>query len=134
MDLQKKSQSSFIPALREPPPQVVEIARELPAAPATVLMPKAGYEDRARGFSLATAPLGIVASLVAALVGIVGWQVPVLSLVTLLLALGGFAGVWLLAYTVHVVVSPDGATFIHVLLAWGYIRREQRERHRRYRQ
>jgi hypothetical protein len=98
-----------------------------------MLMPRAWYRDRAEGFSVATAPLGIVAGFVAPLVDIVGWQVPVASLVTLLLALGGFSLVWLVAYIAYLVVSPDGATFFHVVLAWNYLRREQRERHKRYR-
>src|SRR5688500_13054644 len=106
MSLQTERYNNFVPALQEPTPQVieVEIARELPSAPTTVLMPHAGYEDRAKGFGLATAPLAGVAGLVAALVAIIGWQVPIASLVTLLLALAGFAGVWLLAYVAHVVV------------------------------
>jgi hypothetical protein len=92
--MKREYQSNYVPALREPAAQVVEVEvmRDLPSAPATVLMPHAGYEDRAKGFSLATAPLGIVAGFVVALVGIVGWRVPIASLVTLLLALGGFAG------------------------------------------
>jgi hypothetical protein len=125
---------NFVPALREPPARVVEveIARELPQAPATVLMPHAGYEDRAKGFGLATAPLSIVAGFVAALAGVIGWQVPIASLVTLLLALGGFALVWLVAYLGHMFISPDGALFLHTLLMWGYLRREQKERFKRY--
>ena len=128
---------NFVPALREIPPsqQIIEVetVRELPAAPQTVLLPRAGYEDRARGFGIATAPLAGVVGLVVALVAIVGWRVPVASLATLLLALGGFAVTWLIAYLGHVIISPDGSTFFHVILAWGYLRREQTERHKRYR-
>ncbi len=130
-----KKYNNFVPALREPRAIIeVDVARELPAIPQTVLLPQAGYEDRAKGFGIATAPLSIVAGFVAALVGVVGWQVPIASLITLLLALGGFAGVWLLAYVAHIIVSPDGATFFHVILTWGYLRREQSERFRRYRE
>jgi hypothetical protein len=134
MGVQTRERNTFVPALKEPPPQVVEveIGRELPSAPTTVLMPHAGYEDRAKGFRLATAPLGIVAGFVAALVGVIGWQVPVASLITLLLALAGFALVWLVAYVAHVFVSPDGALFVHTVMMWGYLRREQTERHKRY--
>lgn len=126
----------FVAPLPEPRSRVeiVEVQRELPAPPQTVLLPHAGYEDRARGFSLATAPLACVAGLVAALVGIIGWQVPFASLVTLLLALGGFALVWLLAFVAHMIISPDGAMFFHTILAWAYLRDEAKERHRRYRE
>lgn len=132
------TRDTFIAAVREPAPQVVEveIARELPSAPVTMLMPHAGYEDRAKGFGLATAPLGIVAGFVAgfvaALVGVIGWQVPIASLITLLLALAGFALVWLVAYVAHTLISPDGALFLHTALMWSYLRREQAERFRRY--
>jgi hypothetical protein len=71
--------------------------------------------------------------LVVALVAIVGWQVPIASLATWLLALGGFALVWLIAYLGHVFISPDGALFLHTILMWGWLKNEQRERHRRYR-
>lgn len=114
--------------------EIVEVEHNLPVPPQTVLLPHAGYEDRARGFSLATAPLACVAGLVAALVGIIGWQVPFASLATLLLALGGFALVWLLAFVAHMIISPDGATFFHVVLTWAYLREEAKERHRRYRE
>jgi phage shock protein PspC (stress-responsive transcriptional regulator) len=127
-------QNNYVPALKDPPSHIVEveIARELPQAPTTVLMPHAGYEDRAKGFGLATAPLAGVAGLVAALVGMLGWQVPFASLVTLLLALGGFSLVWLIAYVAHTLISPDGTTFAHTFLAWRYLRAEQKERFKRY--
>lgn len=128
----RRHESNFVAPLREPRRvEIVEVERELPAPPSPVLLPHAGYEDRARGFTLATMPLAVVVGLVVALVAIVGWQVPIASLVTLLLALAGFALVWLAAYVVHLLVSPDGSLFFHVLLTHGYLRREQRERHER---
>src|SRR5690606_16920028 len=125
---------NFVAPLHDPRARVeiVEVERNLPAPPTTVLLPQAGYEDRARGFGLATAPLAGVAGFVAALVGVIGWSVPVASLITLLLALGGFALVWLIAYIAHVFVSSDGALLIHTVMGWNYLKREQRERHRRY--
>jgi hypothetical protein len=129
-----RTYKNFVPALREPSPQIieVEVPRDLPATPNTVLLPQAGYQDRARGFSIATAPLAGVAGLVAALVGIIGWSVPIASLATLLLALGGFVFVWLLAYLAYVFVSPDGTMFVHTLLMWRHLGREQKERFKRY--
>jgi len=128
--------TSYVPALREVPPrvEVIEVTRDLPAAPITPPMPTANYADRARGFTLATMPLAGVAGLVAALVGVLGWQVPIASLAALLLALAGFAAVWLLAYIAHTLISPDGSLFAHTVLMWGYLRREQSERHKRYRE
>src|SRR5690606_37797506 len=106
--------------------------RELPSAPITPPMPHSGHVDRAKGFSNATGPLAGVAGIVAALVGILGWQVPIASLATLLLALGGFALVWLLAYVAYLLISPDGALVLHTVMGWRYLNREARERRSRY--
>lgn len=112
--------------------EIVEVERNLPTPPSTVLLPTANYTDRARGFTLATVPLAGATGFVVLLIGISAFGIPVLSVAALLLALGGFALTWLIAYIVHTLVSPDGATFAHVVLMWGYLKREQRERHRRY--
>lgn len=134
MTKQRYEHSTYVPALAEPRRvEIVEAERDLPAPPSPVLLPHAGYEDRARGFRIATAPLAVVVGFVVALLAVVGWSVPALSLLTLLLALGGFALVWLVAYVAHVLISPDGALFGHVVLMWGYLRREQAERHARLR-
>ena len=126
--------NTFVPARRENLPVVVEVERgwDLPAPPVAEAMPHASYEDRARGFSVATAPLAGITGLVVALLGVVAFGVPALSVAALLLALAGFAAVWLLAYVAHVLISPDGALFAHVVLTWSYLKREQLERHRRY--
>lgn len=129
-----KSSTNFVAALPEPRhhAEIVEVVRELPAPPPTVLLPTANYTDRARGFSLSTGPLAAATGFVVLLIGITAFGVPVLSVAALLLALGGFTLAWLIAYIVHTLVSPDGALFAHVVLTWGYLRREQNERFRRY--
>jgi hypothetical protein len=130
---------TFVPALREDPPrtrvEIIEAApAQLPAPPQTVLLPTANYTDRAKGFSLATAPLAAATGFVVLLIGITAFGVPALSVAALLLALAGFTAAWLVAYIAHTLISPDGATFFHVLLAWRFLRAEQRERHRRYKE
>jgi hypothetical protein len=135
-EVNHKGRNTFVPALQDPKPQIVEVEvmRELPSAPVSAPMPHSGHVDRAKGFSIATAPLASVVGLVMAIVGVLGWQVPIASLATLLLALAGFALTWLTAYGLHVFVSSDGALFVHVLLAWRYLNTEQKERHKRYRE
>ena len=132
--IQSNGRNTFVPALREPPARIVEVEtwRELPSAPIVPPMPYSGHVDRAKGFSIAAGPLAGAVGLVVAIVGIVGWQVPIASLITLLLALAGFALTWLVAYVAHVFVSSDGALVLHTVLGWGYLRREQTERLRRY--
>jgi hypothetical protein len=130
----RRHESNFVAPLPEPKRiEIVEGDTALPVSPTPVLLPKAGYRDRAEGFTLATAPLAASVGLVVALVAIVGWQVPIASLITLLLALGGFCAVWLVAYLAYVFVSPDGALFAHTFWTWRYLKAEQRERHARLR-
>lgn len=125
--------NNFVAAYPEPKPKIEIVdERELPTAPIVPPMPYSGHVDRAQGFTIATGPLAIVTGLVVALVGVIGWRVPVASLMTLLLALGGFALVWLLAYLAHVFVSSDGALVLHTVMGWNYLRREQKERFKRY--
>jgi hypothetical protein len=133
--IQRNGRNTYVPALREAPAQVVEVEtnwRELPTAPISAPMPHSGHVDRAKGFSLATAPLAGVAGFIVLLIGISAFGVPLLSVGALLLALGGFAGVWLAAYGLHTFVSADGALFLHTIFAWGYLKREQSERFKRY--
>lgn len=126
--------STFVPAIKDPPAQIVEVEtwRELPSAPITPPMPHSGHVDRAKGFSIATAPLAAATGFVVLLIGIAAFGIPLLSVAALLLALGGFSLVWLVAYVAHVLISADGALFVHVLMGWGYLRREQKERFKRY--
>ncbi len=114
--------------------EIVEVARELPAPPQTVLLPTANYTDRSKGFTIATGPLAGATGVVVLLIGITAFGVPVLSVAALLLALGGFTLAWLIAYLAHVIISPDGATFFHVVFAWRLLHEEARERRQRYRE
>lgn len=129
--------STYVPALTEPRPRVEVIdvdAIHLPAAPQMILMPTANYTDRARGFALSTTPLAGATGVVVVLLGVSAFGVPFLSVAALLLALGGFTGAWLVAYVAHTMISPDGTLFVHTMMAWGYLRVEQRERIHRYRE
>jgi uncharacterized membrane protein len=122
---------TFVPP-GPPAPRVEIIHTDLPPAPITAPMPHSSHSDRAHGFVLVTAPLAAATGFVVLLVAISAFGVPVLSVAALLLALAGFTAAWLAAYALHVWVSPDGALFAYVLLTFAYLRREQKERHRRY--
>ncbi len=122
----------------DPPPPRVEILPPtdlgslLGAAPISAPMPNSSHTDRAHGFMLATSPLAAATGIVVLLIAVLAFGVPFLSVAALLVALTGFTAAWLIAYTLHVWVSPDGALLAHVLLGWAYLAREQRERIRRY--
>lgn len=125
--------NNFVPALPEPRRiEIIEDGRELPAAPITPPMPYSSHMDRATGFTIATTPLAGATGFVVLLIGITAFGVPVLSVGALLLALGGFTLTWLLAYLAHVFVSADGALVLHTVMGWNYLRREQKERFKRY--
>ena len=107
---------------------------QLPAAPATSeVILRTTYEDRARGWLLAVTPLSAVGGLAGVLLAAVGWAMPIFSLGALLVYFATFAGVWLLGYVVHTMVSPDGVALLHVLFAWRYVERERKARERAYR-
>lgn len=128
-------ENNFVAPAPNPRVEIIEVTpAQLPAPPQTVLLPTANYTDRARGFSLSTAPLAGATGFVVLLIGIIAFGVPALSVAALLLALAGFTAAWLIAYIAHTVVSPDGTMFAHTILAWRYLRAEQQERHRRYRE
>lgn len=129
-----KSGSNFVAPAPKPRVEIVEVERNLPAPPTTVLLPTANYTDRSRGFTIATGPLAAATGFVVLLIGITAFGVPVLSVAALLLALAGFTVAWLIAYIAHTLISPDGTMFAHTLFAWRYLREEQKERIRRYRE
>jgi hypothetical protein len=95
-------------------------------------MPLSSHTDRAKGFTLATMPLAAATGFVVLLIAVTAFGVPVLSVMALLLALGGFALVWAIAFVAHTMVSADGVLMVHTLSAWAYLKREQKNRHRRY--
>jgi hypothetical protein len=128
-----KRDVNFVAPAPNPRVEIVEVSpAQLPAPPQTVLLPTANYTDRARGFTLATGPLAAATGFVVALIAITAFGVPALSVAALLLALAGFTAAWLIAYIAHTLISPDGALFVHTILAWQFLRAEQKERHRRY--
>lgn len=136
MQERKTTYRNTSPTFVEPGPSAprVEILplAELPPAPIAAPMPFSNHADRAHGFMLATSPLAAATGFVVLLIGIIAFGVPILSVTALLLALAGFALTWLVAYALHVWVSPDGALFLHVLLMWRLLFLESRERRRRY--
>lgn len=105
---------------------------ELPDAPISQPMPHSSHLDRARAFTLATMPLAAATGFVALLIGVVAFGIPVLSVLALLVALAGFGLIWALSFIVFTFVSPDGALVLHTIFLFGLLRREQKERIRRY--
>ena len=116
-----------------PEPRVTVLPpTELPMAPIVPPMPHSSYRDKAHGFVLVTAPLAAATGFVVLLIAISAFGVPVLSVLALLVALGGFTFAWLVAYIAHTLISADGALFLYVVLVFRLLAIEARERRKRY--
>ncbi len=118
-----------------PPPRQSPVVRVEPqqlTAPPTVATTsvevRATYTDRARGFQLATVPVAVAFGGGVLLVAAIGWSVPVFSVAALAVFWCAFLAWWLVGWTVHHVVSPDGIALIQALLGYRYVRHEQRAR------
>lgn len=118
-----------------PPPRQSPVVRVEPqqlTAPPTVATTsvevRATYTDRARGFQLATVPVAVAFGGGVLLVAAIGWSVPVFSVAALGVFWVAFLAWWLVGWTVHHVVSPDGIALIQALLGYRYVRHEQRAR------
>ena len=129
---ERKFTTNYVAPDPKPPRMEIISPTDLPPAPLVQPYPLSSYRDRSHGFVLATAPLAATTGAVVLLIGILAFHVPVLSVLALLLALGGFTLAWLCAYVVHTMVSVEGSLLIHVLSVWAYLRAEQKNRFKRY--
>lgn len=111
-------------------PEYTHLAPHAPAQAEVML--RTNYKDRADGFIRATTPLATVAGVITLVAAVGLFSVPVLSFLALLWFFTGFALVWLAAYLAHLFVSPDGSTWLHTLMLWRVVQREQRFRHERF--
>ena len=124
------------PIVRYTPSMVDILPPETPYLPAQVTptptILRGTYEDRSRGFLLATLPLATVASVVAFIAGIALFAVPILSWSALLVFFGMFCLSYTVAYLAHTFVSPDGVPFLQAWAVYRLTREEQKHRHERY--
>ncbi len=118
-------QRNFVPnIIPQPNTQIVESGHASHISPVwTVNNHETSEWDRAKAFSLFTFPLATIAGIGMLLRVVVGWGVPVLSLLALLSLIAGFSVIWLAAWLVYILVSPTGLQMFHLYQAW-------RERHK----
>ena len=118
-----------------------EIVRYEPTLPAEALPPAAqtraevsgSHVDRAKAFQVASLPVAAAFGMGALIVAVAGLSVPILSLAALAVFWVAFLAWWLIGWAIHHIISPDGIGLVHTLMGWQYLKAEQRERHRRYR-
>ncbi len=130
-----RPRSTFV----EPGPEPARIT-VLPPADLAPMLPTAQtlvelhttYEDRSRGFQIATFPVAVAFGLGALIVAVVGWAVPVVSVAALMVFWLAFLGWWLGGWLIHTLVSPDGIALLQAVMGYRYVRHEQKARLRRY--
>src|SRR5690606_518176 len=96
---------TFVAPGPDPQPQRITIlppAEQLPMQPIaqTEVRLATSYEDRARGFQLATVPIALAFGVGALVVAVVGWSIPAISLVGLAVFWLAFLGWWLVGWLI----------------------------------
>lgn len=109
-----------------PPAELPETSAPLSRAQSNVT---GSYTDRAKGFSLVTNALGLTLGGLGVIVAVAGWGVPLLSVAALAWFGSLYAATWFCAYVAHVLVSAEGAAWLHVARGWRWLDREQAHRH-----
>lgn len=74
--------------------------------------------DRAKAFSMMTMPLAVFVGIAMLLVAIVGFKIPALSIVALLVLVGGFVVVWAFSWGVYIFFSNTGLQMYHLRRSW----------------
>jgi hypothetical protein len=131
-----RSGSNFVAPAPKTRVEIIPIEDALPMLPTaqTSVELHTTYTDRAKGFQLATLPISIAFGIGALVVAVVGYSVPVISIGALAVFWLAFLTWWLIGWAIHHVASPDGIALVQALLMYRYVRREQAERHQRYRE
>lgn len=86
------------------------------------------HTDRALAFSLRTFQLSAFAGVATWLVGSWGFELPLVSLAAFAVLSVGFCAVWLAAFVLDALASPEGVALYNARQFWRYLEREQRER------
>ena len=97
--------------------------------PGAISIVSGSHQDRARAFSHKTGRLALAMGGMAAIVGVVGFGVPVFSVSVLGWFGTVYAVIWLAAYWLDAYNSAEGANREHVKQGWKFLHREQRHRH-----
>ena len=111
------------------PPVQPDLYLPQPARPLSTVQLHTTYVDRSKGYLVAMLPLAGVASVLGVTVAVTLFSVPLLSGPTLLVFWAIFAGVYLISYLAHMLISADGAAFLSVFGVFLMASREQRHRH-----
>lgn len=132
---QQPAERNFVAPLPERRPVKIEVLppeQQLTPAATSSSEVSGSYQDRAKGFQVATLPISIAFGGGSALVALLGFGVPLLSLPMLGVFWIAFLGWWIVGWLIHHIFSADGVALLHTVKGWQYLEREQRARLRRY--
>ena len=125
--------TAIVPAKRQtfvPAPKAEPVVTRRMVEPIDINMPQQAVMsvdmrttavDRAQGFSIETHQLGLVVGVLAVLVAVVGRGQPLLTIGTLFTFGIWYTVVWLAAWVLHRVISPDGIAAFNAVMSWVYI-------------
>lgn len=92
---------------------------------------KSNALDGARAFNKITIPLALMFGLAVASITVMASNTPVLSMAALSLFFGGAVIAWLVAYAIHMILSPYGHLWLQAVLTYRYLRYDQIHRQAR---
>ena len=80
------------------------------------------YEDRAVAFVKITNAMGLIVALFAVGLLTVAWDWPLLAGATLLVGLGMYLCVWMVAFIIHSMLTPDFVVLFREVMIWRHIK------------
>ena len=104
----------------------------LPAATVSTVV-KTSQQDHSVGFLIRVLPLAVAFAIAAAVIVVGVFEVPALSMKTLITVFCVFAAVFAWAFAKDLDASPAGVALRHTKELWAYLKREQRFQHQWYR-
>lgn len=133
----RPERNNFVPPAPMPKQQEVVQAYPMAVVPysptnTTDVSLRTTYLDRSQGFNVAITPVASIAGLLAGIVAIGLFQVPIFSLAVVGWIFSVFCVTWLAGWFWHTIASPDGVALLHTVFGWIFLFREQNHRHRGY--
>lgn len=126
--------SNFVPALalrnEQPAPVNSTINHTIDVTPSATqhIELRTSATDRAVGFMISTLPLASAFSMVVVGICVLGYNVPLMSLPTIIIVFTVFAVVWCIAYVYTLSISAEGVSMFEARERWSIIRDEHRMR------
>jgi hypothetical protein len=122
--------STFVaPTVRHDLPTAIhQTELDVPMSAQAVVAVRTSAVDRAKGFAIGLRELGLVLGVLAVIVGVVGWKIPVFSLTTLTIFGVVYTLAWAGGWFWSQLISPEGVMLFESKRKWDEVRDARRER------